>query len=187
MIDQTISHYLIVEKLGGGGMCVVYKAQDTDLGRFVALKFLPDDVAHDPQALSRFQREAKAAAALNHPNILAIYDVGLEGETPYIVSELLEGKTLRHRLIEGTLPVREASDYALQIAHGLTAAHERHIVHRDLKPENLFLTHDGRVKILDFGVAKLQVPLENGDRSVESMTTVTKHGTVIGTVAYMSP
>jgi eukaryotic-like serine/threonine-protein kinase len=187
MIGQLVGHYRVLEKIGAGAMGEVFRARDERLGRDVALKLIRPAYSDNPDHLRRFEQEARAAAALNHPNILAIYDVGLEGETPYIVSELLQGKTLRHRLMEGTLPVRETSDYALQIAHGLTAAHERHIVHRDLKPENLFLTHDGRVKILDFGVAKLQAPPEDGDRSVESMTTVTKHGTVIGTVAYMSP
>jgi eukaryotic-like serine/threonine-protein kinase len=187
MIGQMVGHYRVLEKIGAGAMGEVFRARDERLGRDVALKLIRPGYSDNPDHLRRFEQEARAAAALNHPNILAIYDVGLEGKTPYIVSELLQGKTLRHRLIEGALPVRDAADYALQIAHGLTAAHERHIVHRDLKPENLFLTHDGRVKILDFGVAKLQVPPEKGDRSVESMTTVTKHGTVIGTVAYMSP
>ena len=187
MTGQLVGHYRVLEKIGAGAMGEVFRARDERLGRDVALKLIRPGYGDNPDHVRRFEQEARAAAALNHPNILAIYDVGLEGKTPYIVSELLQGKTLRHRLIEGPLPVREASDYALQIAHGLTAAHDRHIVHRDLKPENLFLTHDGRVKILDFGVAKLQTPPENGDRSVESMTTVTKHGTVIGTVAYMSP
>ena len=186
MIGQLVGHYRVLEKIGAGGMGEVFRARDERLGRDVALKLIRPASGNNPDHLRRFEQEARAAAALNHPNILAIYDVGLDGSTPYIVSELLEGKTLRQRLTEGPIPVREASGYALQIAQALTAAHERHIVHRDLKPENLFLTQDGRVKILDFGVAKLQEPLE-GDRSVESMTTVTKHGAVIGTVAYMSP
>lgn len=186
MIGQLVGHYRVLEKIGVGGMGEVFRARDERLGRDVALKVIRPASGSNPDHLRRFEQEARAAAALNHPNILAIYDVGLEGSTPYIVSELLEGKTVRQRLTEGPIPVREASSYALQIAQGLTAAHERHIVHRDLKPENLFLTHDGRVKILDFGVAKLQESLD-GDRSVENMTTVTKHGAVIGTVAYMSP
>ena len=164
----------------------VFRARDERLGRDVALKLIRPASSDNPDHLRRFEQEARAAAALNHPNILAIYDVGFEGTTPYIVSELLEGKTLRDRLSEGPIPVREATDYALQIAHGLTAAHDRLIVHRDLKPENLFLTNEGRVKILDFGVAKLQTAAED-NRGVESLTTVTKHGAVIGTVAYMSP
>ena len=164
----------------------VFRARDERLGRDVALKLIRPASSDNPDHLRRFELEARAAAALNHPNILAIYDVGFEGTTPYIVSELLEGKTLRARLGEGRLPVREAASYALQIATGLIAAHERRIVHRDLKPENIFLTDAGHIKILDFGVAKLQAEPE-GNRSIESMTTVTKHGAVIGTVAYMSP
>ncbi len=186
MIGQLLGHYRILEKIGAGGMGDVFRARDERLGRDVALKLIRPASSDNPDHLRRFELEARAAAALNHPNILAIFDVGLAGTTPYIVSELLEGKTLRQRLSEGPLPIREATDYALQIAHGLIAAHERRIVHRDLKPENLFLTQDGRVKILDFGVAKVQIPAQ-GDRSIESLTTVTKSGAVIGTVAYMSP
>ena len=186
MTGQLVGHYRVLEKIGAGGMGEVFRARDERLGRDVALKLIRPASSDNPDHLRRFEQEARAAAALNHPNILAIYDVGFEGTTPYIVSELLQGKTLRERLSEGSVPVREAADYALQIAHGLTAAHDRLIVHRDLKPENLFLTTDGRVKILDFGVAKLQTPTE-GNRPVESLTTVTKHGAVIGTVAYMSP
>ena len=186
MAGQLLGHYRVLEKIGSGGMGEVFRARDERLGRDVALKLIRPASSANPDHLRRFEQEARAAAALNHPNILAIYDVGFEGSMPYIVSELLEGKNLRQRLEEGPIPVREAADYALQIAHGLTAAHERKIVHRDLKPENLFLTTDGRVKILDFGVAKLQAPAAD-DRSIESMTTVTKHGAMIGTVAYMSP
>ena len=188
MAGQILGHYRILEKIGSGGMGEVFRARDERLGRDVALKLIRPASSDNPDHLRRFEQEARAAAALNHPNILAIYDVGFEGSVPYIVSELLEGKNLRQRLQEGPIPipVKEAADYALQIAHGLTAAHERLIVHRDLKPENLFLTNDGRVKILDFGVAKLQAPAAD-DRSIESMTTVTKHGAMIGTVAYMSP
>lgn len=186
MAGQLLGHYRVLEKIGSGGMGEVFRARDERLGRDVALKLIRPASSDNPDHLRRFEQEARAAAALNHPNILAIYDVGFDGSVPYIVSELLEGKTLRQRLAEGPVPLREAADYALEIAHGLTAAHERLIVHRDLKPENLFLTADGRVKILDFGVAKLQAPAED-DRSIESMTTVTKHGGMIGTVAYMSP
>lgn len=164
----------------------MFRARDERLGREVALKLIRPASSDNPDHLRRFEQEARAAAALNHPNILAIYDVGFEGTTPYIVSELLQGKTLRQRLSEGPLPLSEACNYAVQIAQGLTAAHERHIVHRDLKPENLFLTEEGRIKILDFGVAKLQ-PSPTDDRSVENLTTVTKTGSVVGTVAYMSP
>jgi serine/threonine protein kinase/Tol biopolymer transport system component len=164
----------------------VYRARDERLGRDVALKLIRPASSQNPDHLRRFELEARAAAALNHPNIVAIYDVGFDEGSPYIVCELLEGETLRKRLAEGVLPVRLAIDYALQIVQGLIAAHDRRIVHRDLKPENLFVTSDGRVKILDFGVAKLQAPEESG-RSVEEMTTVTKSGVVVGTVAYMSP
>jgi serine/threonine protein kinase len=164
----------------------VFRARDERLGRDVALKLIRPASGDNPDHLRRFEQEARAAAALNHPNILAIYDVGFEGTTPYIVSELLKGKTLRQRFSEGPIPLPEATDYALQIVQGLTAAHDRLIVHRDLKPENLFLTEDARVKILDFGVAKLQVTAEE-NRSIESLTTVTKSGAVVGTVAYMSP
>jgi serine/threonine protein kinase len=186
MTGQLVGHYRVLEKIGAGAMGEVFRARDERLGRDVALKLIRPASSDNPDHLRRFEQEARAAAALNHPNILAIYDVGFEGTTPYIVSELLEGKNLGQRLSEGPIPVREAADFALQIAQGLTAAHDRLIVHRDLKPENLFLTKDGRIKILDFGVAKLQAPAE-GNRAIESLTTVTKHGTLIGTVAYMSP
>jgi len=186
MTGQLVGHYRVLEKIGSGGMGDVFRARDERLGRDVALKLIRPASSDNPDHLRRFEQEARAAAALNHPNILAIYDVGFEGTTPYIVSELLQGKTLRRRFAEGPIPVAEAADYALQIARGLTAAHERLIVHRDLKPENLFLTEDGRVKILDFGVAKWQPPAEE-NRAIENLTTVTKSGAMIGTVAYMSP
>jgi len=186
MIGQLVGHYRVLEKIGAGGMGEVFRARDERLGRDVALKLIRPASSDNADHLRRFELEARAAASLSHPNILAIYDVGFTGSTPYIVSELLQGKTLRQRLSEGPIPLREAADYALQIAHGLTAAHERLIIHRDLKPENLFLTNDGHVKILDFGVAKLQTPAVD-DRAIEKLTTVTKHGAVIGTVAYMSP
>src|SRR5271166_1246364 len=175
MTGQIVGHYRVLEKIGAGGMGEVFRARDERLGRDVALKLIRPASSDNPDHLRRFEQEARAAAALNHPNILAIYDVGFEGTTPYIVSELLEGKTLRQRLLEGPLLARAAAGYALQIAHGLVAAHERHIVHRDLKPENLFITNDDRLKILDFGVAKLQ-PIAEENRSIESLTTVTKHG-----------
>jgi len=186
MTGQLVGHYRVLEKIGAGGMGEVFRARDERLGRDVALKLIRPTSSDNPDHLRRFEQEARAAAALNHPNILAIYDVGFEGTVPYIVSELLQGRNLRQRLCEGTIPMRDAADYALQMAQGLTAAHERLIVHRDLKPENLFLTNDGRVKILDFGVAKLQAPADD-NRAIESLTTVTKHGSMIGTVAYMSP
>ncbi len=186
MTGRLVGHYQVLEKIGAGGMGEVFRARDQRLGREVALKLIRPASGDNPDHLRRFEQEARAAAALNHPNILAIYDVGFEGTTPYIVSELLQGKTLRQRLTEGPIPVQEGAGYALQIVQGLIAAHDRLIVHRDLKPENLFLTRDGHVKILDFGVAKLQNPAEDS-RPIESLTTVTKHGAVIGTVAYMSP
>src|ERR1017187_4221886 len=186
MDGQLFGHYRVLEKIGAGGMGEVFRARDERLGRDVALKLIRPASSDNPDHLRRSNEEARAAAALNHPNILAIYDVGFEGTVPYIVSELLEGKNLRQRLSEGAIPMREAANYALQIAQGLTSAHDRLIVHRDLKPENLFLTNDGRIKILDFGVAKLQAPTEE-NRSIESLTTVTKHEAMIGTVAYMSP
>jgi eukaryotic-like serine/threonine-protein kinase len=186
MTGQVIGHYRVLEKIGSGAMGEVFRAREERLGRDVALKLIRPASTGNPDHLRRFELEARAAAALNHPNIVAIYDVGFNDGTPYIVCELLEGQTLRKRLAEGALPVRLALDYALQIVQGLVAAHDHHIVHRDLKPENLFVTSDGRVKILDFGVAKLQSAPEDS-RSVEEMTTVTKSGAVIGTVAYMSP
>ncbi len=187
MTGRVISHYRIIEKIGSGAMGEVFQARDERLGRDVALKLIRPASSQNPDHLRRFEQEARAAAALNHPNIVAIYDVGVHEGSPYIVCELLEGKTLRKRLAEGVLPIRLAIDYASQIVKGLIAAHDRRIVHRDLKPENLFVTTDGRVKILDFGVAKLQAAPEESGRSVEDLTTVTKSGVVVGTVAYMSP
>jgi serine/threonine protein kinase/Tol biopolymer transport system component len=187
MSDRIIGHYRVIEKIGAGAMGEVFRARDERLGRDVALKLIRPASSENPDHLRRFELEARAAAALNHPNIVAIYDVGFDDGSPYIVCELLQGKTLRKRLAEGALPVRLAIDYALQIMQGLIAAHDRRIVHRDLKPENLFVTSDGRVKILDFGVAKLQSSPEESGRSVEDLTTVTKSGVVVGTVAYMSP
>jgi eukaryotic-like serine/threonine-protein kinase len=186
MTGQLVGHYRILEKIGAGAMGEIFRARDERLGRDVALKLIRPAFINNPDHLRRFEQEGRAAAALNHPNIVAIYDVGFDGTTPYIVSELLEGMDLRKRLLEGPIPARDAANYSLQIVQGLIAAHAHHIVHRDLKPENLFLTTDGRIKILDFGVAKLQAPIA-GEHSVESATTVTKCGTVVGTVAYMSP
>ena len=187
MTGPVISHYRVLEKIGSGAMGDVFRARDERLGRDVALKLIRPASSDNPDHLRRFELEARAVAALNHPNIVAIYDVGFNERSPYIVCELLEGKTLRNRLGEGALPLRVAVDYSLQIVQGLIAAHDRRIIHRDLKPENLFVTVDGRVKILDFGVAKLQATPEDSDRPVEDLTTVTRSGAVIGTVAYMSP
>jgi serine/threonine protein kinase/Tol biopolymer transport system component len=186
MLGQVVGHYRILEKIGVGAMGEVFRARDERLGREVALKIIRPSSGGNADHLRRFEQEARAAAALNHPNIVAIYDVGSAADSPYIVSELLQGKTVRERLTEGPISVTQATDFALQIARGLIAAHDRRIVHRDLKPENLFLTQDGRMKILDFGVAKLQ-PETGSELSAEAATTVTKSGMVVGTVAYMSP
>ncbi len=179
--------YELLDLLGAGGMGEVYRARDTRLHRDVAIKFLPESVAGDADALARFEREARAVAALSHPNILGIFDFGKEDGSVYAVTELLEGSTLRDEISAGKLPLRRATEYAIQISRGLAAAHERGIVHRDLKPENIFVTRDGRVKILDFGLAKR---LESADDSASGMQTASHHtepGTVMGTVGYMSP
>ncbi len=182
--------YEIQSPLGAGGMGEVYRARDTRLNRDVALKILPASYSADPERLQRFAQESRAAAALNHPNILSIYDIGETSGAPYVVSELLEGETLRDRLRNGALSSRKAVDYAQQIARGLAAAHERGIVHRDLKPENLFIIDDGRAKILDFGLAKFTRP--DGDTAdaggdAPTMQVATEVGTVMGTAGYMSP
>ncbi|MET0166226.1 MAG: serine/threonine-protein kinase [Vicinamibacterales bacterium] len=181
--------YEIFSLLGAGGMGEVYRGRDPRLGRDVAIKVLPANASSDPGRLQRFEQEARAAAALNHPNILAVYDVGVYDGVPYIVSELLEGQTLRERVSSGPIPIRTALDYAVQIAHGLAAAHEKGIVHRDLKPDNVFLTRDGRVKILDFGLAKLIDQESTGVVSGVLPTSPpgTIPGLVLGTTGYMSP
>jgi eukaryotic-like serine/threonine-protein kinase len=180
--------YEIVAPLGAGGMGEVYRARDTRLERDVAVKVLPPHLGDDAVALARFEREAKAVAALSHPNILGIFDVGREGSTAYVVTELLEGETLRERLAAGALPPRKAAEYAAQMARGLAAAHEKGIVHRDLKPENVFVTGDGRVKILDFGLAKEEQPPANlGPTETPTRLAATDPGVVLGTVAYMAP
>src|SRR5580698_8366372 len=179
-----LSQYEILSSLGAGGMGEVYRARDTRLDRQVAIKVLPELVSADPDRLQRFEVEAKAAAALNHPNILAVYQMGTYAGVPYLVSELLEGKTLAETVRRGPLPLRKAIDYGVQIAHGLAAAHEKGIVHRDLKPDNLFVTKEERVKILDFGLAKVIQPKES---SHNGTPTVTLPGVAMGTVGYMSP